>query len=174
VKDKQRRRAQGALQERITETLSGVVRTTLEQALRDEVTALLGRAKGERRDGADVTEVAARCNRCGTTYRREFSRAGTYERSLLTFSTATMLGVPRVSCACGGMVDVEFVHLAPYDRVWFDLEERARELAGIGVSLRDATQVLAWENGQPLAIATLNRGGNETDRLADALQQGAL
>jgi transposase-like protein len=174
VKDKQRRRAQGALQERITETLSGVVRTTLEQALRDEVTALLGRAKGERRDWADCTDVAARCNRCGTTFRRQFSRAGTYVRSLVTFTTAIMLCVPRLSCTCGGMVDVEFVPLAPYDRVWFDLEERARELAGIGVSLRDATQVLAWENGQPLAIATLNRCVNETARLADALQQGAL
>jgi transposase-like protein len=174
IRDRQRRRAQRELQERIDETAHGLVRTTMEQALRDEVTALLGRAKGERREWDDWTEVAARCNRCGSTYRRQFSRAGTYPRSLLTFATDTLLRVPRLSCACGGMVDVEFVHLQPYDRVWFDLEERARELAGIGVSLRDATQVLAWDNGQPLAIATLNRCVNQTARLADGLQQGAL
>jgi hypothetical protein len=49
-----------------------------------------------------------------------------------------------------------------------------RELAGISVSLRAATQVFAWDNGQPLAIATLNRWVRETARLADGLQQGAL
>lgn len=174
VKDKQRRQEQRRLQDRIDEALGSVVRTTTEQALQDEATALLGRAKGKRRDRDDPTVGVARCNRCGTTYRRQFSRAGTYRRSLLTFATWTIVRVPRLSCQCGGMVDVEFVHLKPYDRLWFDLEERARELAGIGVSLRDATQVLAWDNEQPLAIATLNRFVNETARLADALRRETL
>ena len=41
---------------------------------------------------------------------------------------------------------LEFEHLVPYGRLWFDLEERARELAGLGVSLRDSVEVLAWLN----------------------------
>jgi hypothetical protein len=43
------------LQERIDETVIGPVRTTMEQALRDEVTALLGCAKGDRREVTDRT-----------------------------------------------------------------------------------------------------------------------
>ena len=41
---------------------------------------------------------------------------------------------------------MEFEHLVPYGRLWFDLEERARELAGLGVSLRDSVEILAWLN----------------------------
>jgi len=41
---------------------------------------------------------------------------------------------------------LEFEHLVPYGRLWFDLEERARELAGLGVSLRDSVEILAWLN----------------------------
>jgi len=41
------------------------------------------------------------------------------------------------------MVDSEFVHLVPYGRLWFALEERARELAAMCVSLRDGVRVLS-------------------------------
>jgi hypothetical protein len=72
------------------------------------------------------------------------------------------------------MVDFEFEHLAPYGRLWFDLEERARELAGLCVSLRDSVKVLSWENRQPLAIATVNQRVNQTAHLAASFQRAAL
>ena len=160
-----RRERQERTQAAIDAVIAGVVRTAIEAALVEEVTALLGRGRRERRALSDETEVAARCNRCGTQRRNRFYRAGTYRRSLLTFETWTKLRVPRVSCVCGGMVDVEFVHLVPYGRRWFDIEERARELAALCVSLRDTVQVLAWRNGQPLARTTVNQVVNETARL---------
>ncbi len=160
-----RREQQGRTQAVIDAAIGEVVRTVIEEALAEEVTALLGRGPRERRRRDDATEVAARCNRCGTQRRNRFYRAGTYRRTLLTFETWTELRVPRVSCVCGGMVDVEFAHLVPYGRRWFDLEERARELAALCVSLRDAVQVLAWRNGQPLALTTVNQVVNETARL---------
>ena len=169
-----RRERQGQTQAAIDAVIAGVVRTAIEAALVEEVTALLGRGPRERRRRDDATEVAARCNRCGTQRRSQFYRAGTYLRSLLTFEVWTPVRVPRVSCVCGGMVDVEFVHLVPYGRRWFDVEERARELAALCVSLRDAVQVLAWRNGQPLALTTVNGIVNETAWLHAAWAAGPL
>jgi len=147
---------------------------TFEAALQGEVTGLLGRAKGARRNLADATEVAACCNRCQTRYRAKFSRGGFYRRSLLTFEAGVQIHVPRISCVCGGMVDFESGYLVPYGRLWFDLDERARELAGLNLSLRDSVAVLAWRNRQPLAISTLNQRVLQTADLAGAFQHGEI
>jgi len=172
VERTQRQQQQRRLQREVEETIQQAVRQAYEQALRDEVTALLGRAKSERRDLADPTVVEARCNDCKTQYRREFSRNGTYPRGVLSLSAWVELKVPRLRCDCGGVVDFEFVHLEPYNRFWFDLEERGRELAGLCLSLRDSVEVLAWRNGQPISIATLNNRVNKVAKLAEAFHQG--
>ncbi len=172
VERKQRRQQQREVQQQVDAVVGEVTQKALEQGLLDEVAQLLGRAKGERRDLDDLTVVEACCNRCKTQYRRQFYRGGFYRRSLLTFEVWTKIKVPRISCVCGGMVDFEFVQIKPYARVWFDLEARARELAGLCLSLRDSVEVLAWRNGQPLAIATLNQLVNETAELADAFHRG--
>lgn len=174
IGNKERRQQQRKVQVQIDEAVAQVVREVMEKALQDEVTALLGRAKGERRDLTDVTVVTARCNKCGTQYRREFYRAGFYGRSLLTSDVWGRIDVPRVSCVCGGMVDFEFVQLVPYGRVWFDIEERARQLAGICVSLRDSVEVLAWRNGQPLSIATVNGMVNTVASLSEGFRSGVV
>ena len=122
----------------------------------------------------DKTIVEASCNRCGTRYRRSFYLGGYYKRGLLSFQFWRKIKVPRLSCVCGGMADIEFLPLVPYGRLWFDLEERARQLAALCVSLRDSVEVLAWQNGQPFSIATLNRLVNETAVLAEAFHAGPL
>jgi transposase-like protein len=172
IERKTRREQQRRLQKQTDEAIRELVREGLEQALQAEVTLLLGRAKGERRDLANPQEVTASCNRCEIRRCCHFYRAGFYRRSILTSDTWLEIRVPRVSCVCGGMVDFESVHLEPYGRVWFDLEERARELAGICVSLRDSVGVLSWRNEQPLSIATLNGRVNQTADLAEAFHQG--
>jgi hypothetical protein len=174
VDAKKRREAQGEIQRVIDAGIVALVIGVVGQALLDEVTALLGRARSERRDPLDWTRVAARCNRCGSRNRRDFYRAGFYLRSLLSLVAWGRIRVPRVSCRCGGMVDFEFVHLAPYGRVWFDVGERARELAAMCVSLRDGVRVLSWASGQPVSIATLNGLVNEAADLAEAFHTGML
>lgn len=174
VDRKRRREAQGKLQLRIKEAIAQVVEAAIEEALQGEVTALLNRAKGQRREPGDWTRVEACCNRCKTHYRSRFYRDGFYPRSLLTLEVWGQIQVPRISCVCGGMVDFEFVQLVPYGRLWFDMEERARELAGLCVSLRDGVQVLAWGNGQPVSIGTLNRLVNRAGELAKAFRSGPL
>jgi hypothetical protein len=138
------------------------------------VTALLGRGKGERRDLADPTEVATRCNRCQTRHRVSFSRDGFYPRRLLTVETWVRIKVLRRCCTSGGMVDLTAAYLEPSGRIWFDLEERARELAGLCPSLHDAAEVLAWRDGQPLALSTLNRRVLRAADLATAFHRGAI
>ena len=172
VSRQERGKQQRRFQKQLVQQISEMVRESLERALQGEVTLLLGRAKGERRDLADPREAAASCNRCQIRRCCDFYRAGFYRRSILTSDTWIEIRVPRVSCICGGMVDFELGHLEPYNRVWFDLEERARELAGICVSLRDSVEVLSWRNEQPLSIATLNGRVNQTAELAEAFHQG--
>lgn len=174
AEQKQRREQQRQLQKQVDATLSDLMRETWEKALQEEVTALLGREKSERRNQADTTEVEACCNRCQTRYRAKFSRGGFYPRSLLTFEAWVQLKVPRIACVCGGMVDFTSVYVEPYGRIWFDLEERARELAGLCLSLRDMVEVLAWRNDQPLAISTLNQRVLQTADLAAAFHQGRI
>jgi hypothetical protein len=174
INESQRRRRQRQLQAAIDRTLGEIVRGSFEAALQGEITELFGRPKNARRNRTDPTVVRARCNKCGTQLRRQFSRAGTYPRSILTFAAGSSLAVPRVSCDCAGMVDLEFEHLEPYGRLWFDLEERARELAGLCVSLRDSVEVLSWVNRQPLAIATVNQMVNHTAHVAASFQREAL
>ena len=174
VDRKQRRESQGRLQRRIKEGIAQVVEAAIEESLTDEVTALLNRAKGERRRLGDRTVVTACCNRCKTRYRNRFYRDGFYPRGLLTLDVWGQIRVPRISCVCGGMVDFEFVHLVPYGRVWFDVEERARELAGLCLSLRDGVRVLSWGSGQLLSIGTLNRMVNRAADLSKAFRSGPL
>ncbi len=174
VERQARRKQQRRLQRETEAAIREVVREAIQGTLREEVTLLLGRAKSERRDVLDPTEVMARCNRCQTHLRARFYRAGYYPRSLLTFDVFVEIEVPRLSCVCGGMVDFESLHLEPYDRLWFDLEERARELAGLCVSLRDSVSVLSWQNAQPLSIATLNRRVLQSAELAAAFHKGSF
>jgi len=172
VDQKNRRAQQRDFQKNLERGIGELVRESFEQTLQDEVTELLGRAKGQRRDLTDQQEVAASCNRCQGSVRSRFYRAGYYPRSLLTSDLWLEIKAPRLSCVCGGMVDFEFRNLEPYGRIWFELEERARELAGVCVSLRDSVRVLAWRNDQPLSIATLNSRVNQTADLALAFHQG--
>jgi transposase-like protein len=157
IERKVRRKQQRRFQSQADEAIRELLRDAFERALRDDL---------------DQTEVAACCNRCQARLRCQFYRAGFYQRSLVTFAVWLRIKVPRVACVCGGMVDFESRYLEPYGRVWFDLEERARELAGICVSLRDSVRVLAWQNSQPLAIATLNARVNQTAEIAEAFHKG--
>jgi transposase-like protein len=175
VDAKERREQQGRTQKLIDQGIIALVLEVIQQALVEEVSRLLGRAKGERRDLGDRTTVEACCNQCGSHYRSQFYRAGFYLRGLLSLAAWGRIRVPRVSCSeCGGMVDFEFLHLVPYGRVWFDLEERARELAAMCVSLRDGVRVLSWQNGQQVCLATVNGWVNKAGELAQAFHVGEL
>jgi transposase-like protein len=169
-----RRAQQQAVRQRVGAAVATVLRAELEAALEAEVTALLGRAWYARRGTAPRRPAGVVCSQCGQDWAPRLVRAGHYTRTLLTALAAVELRVPRVGCRCRGTVPVEFATLGRYERVWGDVQERARQLAGLCLSLHDAREVLAWDNHQPLACSTLQGWGHQAAPLAAALQQGAL
>ncbi len=169
-----RRAQQQAVRRRVGAAVATVRRVELEAALEAEVTALLGRRWYARRGTAPLRPAGVVCSRCGQDGAPRLVRAGHYPRTLRTALAAVEIRVPRVGCRCRGTVPVEFATLGRYERVWGDLQERARPLAGLCLSLRDARAVLAWDNGQPVACSTLHGWGHQAAPLAAAVQQGPL
>jgi transposase-like protein len=174
VRRDRRRAQQQTVRRALGEQIATVIRTGIEAALEAEMSALVGRAKYARRATAPLRATGARCSRCGQDWARRWVRAGHYTRTLLTVLAAVVVRVPRVACICRGTVPLEFATLGRYERVWGDVQERARQLAGLCVSLRDMRELLACENGQPVACSTLQGWVQQTAALAAAVQQGPL
>jgi hypothetical protein len=170
----ERRVAQGELEVLLEAEISGVVRRVVERALADEVTALVGRARYERRQVATPVRTVAVCSGCQIGWATRLWRAGSYERTLLTISAAVRVRVPRVSCICGSTVRVEFTTIAPYERSWGDVQAWARELSGLCLSLADIREVVARENGRTLARSTLNGWVHQIADLAEALRRAPV
>lgn len=167
-------RQQRAVRARLLEMVAAVVKQVVEAALEAEVTALLGRARYARRARAPLRPTGARCHKCQQGWARQCYRAGGYRRSLLTTLAAVVIRVPRVACRCGGVVAVPFTTVGRYERSWGDVQERARQLAGLCLSLRDAGEVLALDNEQPVARSTLHGWVQQAATLAAALRAGPL
>jgi transposase-like protein len=170
VAAEQRRRQQRRLQGVLDARIMALVQETFEQALSDEVTALLGRPKHARRQTAPLRRTGAQCAACQQDWAPRFSRAGSYRRTLLTTRASVTVRVPRVSCVCGGQVPLEFATFGRYERSWGDVQERARQLAGLCLSLADLREVLAGECQQWLGASTLQRWVHEAAALAAVLR----
>ena len=169
-----RRAQQRAVQAQVHQQVAEVVRQAVEAALEAEVTALLGRERYTRRRTAPPRVLGAACSRCGLDWTWRSYRDGHYARTLLTLLAAVVVRVPRLRCCCGGTIPLGFATLGRYERGWGDVQERARELAGLCVSLEDARTVLAWTSGQPVAGITLQRWDQQAAAVAEALRQGPL
>lgn len=174
VERAERRAAQAEVEARLRAGIADVVQRIVEQALADEVTALVGRARYERRQVATPERTTAVCSGCRIGRARRLWRAGSYERTLLTIPAAVRVRVPRVSCICGSTVRVEFTTIAPYERSWGDVQAWARELSGLCLSLADIRAVVAHENGRTLARSTLNGWVHQVADLAEALRRAPV
>jgi len=174
VSRERRRAQQQGLLAQIGAEIAQVVKAAVEGALQAEVTALLGRERYARRTTAPQERAGLPCGQCQQDWRPRLQRAGSYQRTLLTLVAAVLLRVPRISCRCGATVPLRFATLAPYQRGWADLQERARELAGLCLSLSKSREVLAWGNRQVLARTTLLRWVQQAAPLAQALRAGLL
>ncbi|MCC7107310.1 MAG: transposase [Chloroflexi bacterium] len=174
VSHDRRRAAQARVRAALRVETRAVVKRSVEAALQAEITALVGRERYARRSTAARATTAARCSRCGANWSRRFWRAGSYPRTLLTVGAAVEPRVPRLACRCGGTVPLEFALLGRYERGWGDLQERARELAGLCLSLEDSRVVLGWQSGQVVAASTLNGWVQQAAGLAEAPRAGPL
>src|SRR5262249_24525653 len=144
-----RRAQQQAVRRRLRGAGAAGGRAAVEAGVEAEVTALLGRPGYARGGTAPLGPAGVVCSRCGQDWAPRLVRAGHYPRTLLTALAAVELRVPRVGCRCRGTVPVEFATLGRYERVWGDLQERARQLAGLWLSLQGARRALAWDDRRP-------------------------
>lgn len=165
-----RRAQQRAVRAALTRQITVLVPQTVEQALAEEVTVLLGREKYVRRRRGPQRQAGAVCSRCQLDWAPRFSRAGSYPRTLLTLDAQVTLRVPRVSCGCGGTVPLEFATFGRYARSWDAVQARARQLSGLCLALRDIREVLAEPSGVWLAPSTLNRWVHDAAALAATLR----
>ena len=165
-----RRIQQRAVRAALTQEITRLVQQTVEQALADEVTALLGRERYARRRSGPQRRAGAVCSACQLDWAPRLLRAGSYRRTLLTLDAVVSLRVPRVSCVCGGTVPLEFATFGRYERSWAEVQARARQLSGLCLALRDIREVLAAPSAVWLAPSTLNRWVHDAAALAAALR----
>ena len=83
-----RRAVQVEIEATLQAEIAAVVQGVVERALADEVTALVGRARYERRQDATPVRTAAVCSGCQIGWATRLWRAGSYERTLLTIPAA--------------------------------------------------------------------------------------
>lgn len=161
-------------QQQWLEQWMGLAEAFIQMLLNQEVQELLGRPAHQWGDRTEQFEVNACCNGCGRKHRGWFRRNGSYPRSLVIEGLVVDFRVPRVRCACGGVVDVGFSVFVPYQRVSLQVAERLREAVGLGLTLRQAGKVTAPANGGPLAKSSINARVLEASRLADAFHKDVL
>ena len=152
----------------------GLIQDFIGARLSADVADLLGRSAGKWGKRSEPIAVRASCNACQRTWRGWFRRNGTYPRTLVIAGVVIDVRVPRVRCHCGGSVDLSFTVFAPYDRLSPELEERLREGAALGLTLRQVGAVNAPANGGPLAKSTINARILDVRGVASAFHAGPL
>ena len=121
----------------------GAVRAVATDMLETEVTAKLGREKGQPRVATDhPREIDWKCGNCGCSDADQFIRDGHYQRELQTgWGTIQNLPVPMLECRrCKHDVICNYVLLEKYQRFWMDLTQDALWSSGCGQSLRDISE----------------------------------
>jgi transposase-like protein len=156
---------QALLHEAISSAVIPEVSRMFNQALCAEVTALLGRDKGQHRASTTGTRSSLQCPVCGRQETLDFVRKGYYERRLLTQWGVALLDVPRVKCVCGRSPAIPFSLLPAYDRLWSDMNALSLEFVALRLSLRSTVTVLQRTSGQTISIGTVQRRVQRTVRL---------
>jgi hypothetical protein len=119
IQEVQKQMQAGALQ---------AIKQVLSACLEAEVTAKLGREKGEqRRASSHEQEIDWKCGHCGCQDAHHFTRDGHDKRNLETgYGHLQSLQIPMVECQrCHHDVICTFALLEKYERFWIDFQQDA-------------------------------------------------
>jgi len=145
------------------EEADALLRAGIEQRINKILAAtvshIVGRAHHQRRGEVPrQMHREGRCCRCRSRASHRFSRNGFRRRRLLSVWGELQIELPRVRCACGGSVQVDFGGLLrPYQRVWGEVDALIRRWGALALSLRQMRQELAHLHIGPLALRALNQ-----------------
>lgn len=159
------------VQKHMQKAALGAIKPVLEAFLEAEVTAKLGREKGElRRVSRQAREINWVCGHCGCRDATQFTRDGHYLRALDTgWGQIKALRVPMVECqCCGHDVICHFTILEKYQRFWLDLDQDVLFGSGLCESLRHLSQRWSAIVGGSVGLRTINERINQ---IAPLLEQ---
>ena len=145
------------------------IRPVLMGFLESEVTAKLGRAKGEPRQVSSTARpIDWQCASCGCTDANQFTRDGHYRRNLETgWGHLEDLQVPMLECQqCQHDVICSFSILEKYQRFWLDLDQDVLFSSGLCQSLREISQRWSAAVGSSVGLRTMNERINQIEPLA--------
>jgi transposase-like protein len=97
------------------------------------------------------------CQRCGTRWRRQFTRNGYRQRGLSLVVGTVRLALPRVVCACGGSVQLHLNGLRPRQRLGDDLGALVPHWAKLAYSLRAMKRELDAAVQSSVGLRSLNQ-----------------
>ena len=155
-----------ALRKDLLATLAPIAAARMTHALGEEVTAAIGRPKGQHRRGVVEAPTPLVCPTCGRRTNRQVVRKGSYPRTLLTLFGALALAVPRVECDCGRCPPVPFTLVEAYNRLWSDAEGLLLSYSAVALSLRTSVQLLELPSGQTVSLGTAQRRTGRLGRRA--------
>jgi hypothetical protein len=165
------------VQEQAKAKALAAIKPVLEEFLEAEVTAKLGREKGEmRRISSQPQTIDWQCVNCGCTDANQFIRDGHYRRSLGTgWGSLDDLHVPMVECQqCQHDVVSHFAILEKYQRFWMDLDQEILFHNGLGASLRQVQERWSATMEASIGLRTLNERINQVERLVKSAHTAPL
>ena len=126
--------------------------------LRAIVSHVLGRLYHQRRWRVpEDMRREGRCCRCKSRASHRFSRNGFRRRCLLSPWGELWIDMPRIRCACGGSVQIDFGGLlCPYQRIWEGVDSQIQRWGALALSLRQMQEELVRLRIGPLALRTLS------------------
>jgi putative transposase len=165
------------VQKRMREAALAAIKLILEAFLEAEVSAKLGREKGEpRRVSRQVRQIDWACRHCGCRDAHQFTRDGHYLRALETgWGHIKALKVPMLECqCCGHDVICSFTILEKYQRFWLDLDQDVLFGSGLCESLRHLSQRWSAVVGGSVGLRTINERINQIEPLLGQAHQDPI
>jgi transposase-like protein len=144
------------------------VRGVVSEVVEAEVTAKLGREKGQpRQTQSQERAIDWKCGHCGCSDANQFIRDGHYRRELQTgWGTVQNLPVPMLECqCCQHDVICEYAILEKYKKYWMDLAQDALWSSGCSQSLRDICDRWSATVGHSVGLRTVNERINHLEPL---------
>lgn len=171
---KQRREIIQEVQKQMQEAARHAMKHVLKACLEAEVTAKLGREKGEpRRAGSQERIGDWKCGQCGCQDANQFTRDGHSQRNVETgYGHLHALPVPLVECQrCHHDVMCRFAFLETYERFWRDFHHDALFRRGLGHSLRALKERWSGQLGRPVGLRTMNEMINHGEQFVQRMQE---
>jgi len=170
LQDQERKTILQAVQSHMQTAAQEAVRGVVTKVVEAEVTAKLGREKGQPRETkSQARESDWKCGHCGCSDANQFIRDGHYRRELQTgWGTVQNLQVPMLECQrCKHDVICNYAILEKHQRFWMDLTQDALWSSGCGQSLRDIRERWSATIGSSIGLRTINERINQIEPLVD-------